>query len=353
MVQEKLHVPGNASRTFESHEIAIRQHRGHVSFGWDTRDPYLRNLDYAAQTISFDEAYCTSRYTLDGSVTVQTLDYFVARVLPHLDHGCRVTEIGCGQGEFVERLRELGIAAHGYDPVLLRSTPYLIAEMWDSVTSPPADLIVMRCVLPHIEEPWKFLDSIAEAKGDVLVLVEFQRLEWTLENQVWSQFCHDHVNQFSFQDFETRYELIDGGEFAYGEWGWVLFSPKSRRTSVSYEFDKLRQLEGVLEARKNWLRNLREKNQVRVIWGGAAKGTVLADAMAQFDSGVAAAIDANPQKWGRYMEGSGVQIISPSDFIGKFSECEVLVANPNHYQLVSEFLSHTSATVCTVTGKTF
>jgi len=256
VVREKLSVPGNASRTFKSRELATRQQRGHISFGWDTRDPYLRNLDYNAQAISFDESYCTSRYTLNGSITVQTFDYFAARILPHLDHGCRVTEIGCGQGEFVEKLRELGIDADGYDPVLIHSSDYLIREMWNPVTSRSADLIVMRCVLPHIEEPWKFLDSIARAKGDVLVLVEFQRLEWILENKVWSQFCHDHVNQFSVRDFETRYELIDCGEFAYGEWGWVLLAPKSRRTNVRYEFEESGSLAELLQARMNWLREL-------------------------------------------------------------------------------------------------
>ena len=90
---------------------------------------------------------------------------------------------------------------------------------------PPTDLYVMRCVLPHIQRPWEFLGEIAESAPRALVLVEFQRLEWIIENKIWHQLSHDHIYLFSLEDFSSRYKIHESGSFSNGEWGWVLLDP--------------------------------------------------------------------------------------------------------------------------------
>lgn len=350
---EQLDVPGNASRSFSSAYLAMSQPRGFIKFGWEGENPYLRNLDYNPKIINFDQSYCTSRYSLSGSVTVQTLEYFVEQIQPKLRSKCRITEVGCGQGEFVESLRELGFEAYGFDPVLANTNSYLISKLWSPVDSPPTDLIVMRCVLPHIDEPWRFLEAISTHKRGALVLVEFQRLEWIFENKCWQQFCHDHVNYFSINDFTRRFDLIDHGQFASGEWGWALFDPAATSASVSYDFELSSELEAVLDARRVWLNDRRDKSSRKFIWGGAAKGTVLADAIRQFSGGVVAAIDANPQKWGRFLEGAGVEVISPEELLSQLSkDDEVLVANPSHLEMVREFLERRLANVGSISWPT-
>jgi 2-polyprenyl-3-methyl-5-hydroxy-6-metoxy-1,4-benzoquinol methylase len=100
----------------------------------------------------------------------------------------RTIDVGFGQGEFVKSLRELGVEAIGFDPVLRHEDEFLFARYWDAEDSPQADIIVMRCVLPHIPQPWKFLEEIATHQKSALVLIEFQKLEWSLRNKSWYQF---------------------------------------------------------------------------------------------------------------------------------------------------------------------
>lgn len=341
-----LSVPGNSSRAFRTYAEAVAQPRGQIQFGWASEDPYLRNTKYEAGLIQFDRAYRTAVCGMDGSNTIPTLDYFFDAVLPILESPARITDVGCGQGEFVRALRDQGVEALGFDPVLQESNSFLSAELWNASSSPDTDLIVMRCVLPHIAEPWRFLAEIAALKSSAMVLVEFQRVEWIIDNNCWYQFCHDHVNQFSIDDFVNRYSVIKSGQFGNGEWGWVLFDPKSHRPNFNYEFVLGRKLVGVLDARNSWLSSQANEAVQRIIWGGAAKGTVLADALFQFGAAVSAVVDADPQKTGRFLEGSGVQVISPAELLTRnLQKVEVLVANPNHFGVVRDFLATTPAEV--------
>jgi len=118
---------------------------------------------------------------------IPTLSYFpLARQL--VGNPVRIIDVGFGQGEFVKSLRELGVEAIGFDPVLRHEDEFLFARYWDAEDSPQADIIVMRCVLPHIPQPRKFLEEIATHQKSALVLIEFQKLEWSLRNKSWYQF---------------------------------------------------------------------------------------------------------------------------------------------------------------------
>lgn len=161
--------------------------RGRVQFGWDPDNPYLQNIQFDSRIIRYDPSYCTSVFSLSGGGDIPTLSYFpLARQL--VGNPVRIIDVGFGQGEFVKSLRELGVEAIGFDPVLRHEDEFLFARYWDAEDSPQADIIVMRCVLPHIPQPWKFLEEIATHQKSALVLIEFQKLEWSLRNKSWYQF---------------------------------------------------------------------------------------------------------------------------------------------------------------------
>ena len=210
MLSPVLVVPANSSRFFSVRDEAMRQPTGIVELAWRSDDPYVFNTGFDSSLISHDDAYCTSVVDIDRVTQVPTLSYLRERVIPHLPADAHVVDIGCGQGEFVEALRRWGIRASGFDPVLRRQAPYLHPRYWGPAEV-PADLYVMRCVLPHIPDPWSFLDEVATSSPGSLVLVEFQRLEWILDEAIWYQVSHDHVNLFSVNDFTDRFSVVEHG----------------------------------------------------------------------------------------------------------------------------------------------
>ena len=340
VIEETLSVPGNSSRTFATYTDAVSQPRGQIRLGWDATDPYLRNLLFDSSLIKFDDSYCTSVCGVTGSDLLPTLDYLFDSVLPLLPRSPHVTDLGCGQGEFVSALRAKGVNSIGFDPVLQQPSEWLYRSPWEAESAPATDLVVMRCVLPHIAEPWKFLQRLAHYHPRTLVLVEFQQLEWITSRGCWYQFCHDHVNNFSIDDFVRRFNVCSHGMFSNGEWGWVLINPASRKSDTELSFPFRHEVHQLLIKRQQWLQSRDSESKRFVIWGAAAKGSVLIDAMRQHGVVVDGVVDSNASKWGRYLESSGIRVMSPTEFLKSDTrKLELLVANPNHLDEVRAYCS--------------
>lgn len=335
MLSERIVLPANASRFFYDQQDAKEQPVGELQLGWDRADPYLRNLLFDPSLIAHDEAYCTSVVDLDRVVQVPTVTYFFDRVLPVCGSDPLVVDIGCGQGEFVDLVRARGVAAVGFDPVLRRRADFLHMEYFTPGRL-LADVFVMRCVLPHIPDPWEFLAAIGQHHPGSLVLVEFQRLEWILEHGIWYQMSHDHVNLFSVDDFHRRFDVVEHGSFAVGEWAWVLLRADSFRTADPADCVVGDELGGLLSRRALSLTEACHQGDPVAVWGAAGKGIVLAHALQRHDVPVVAAIDADPRRHGLYMEVSGVAIGSPDSVLPALSpDTRILVANPNHLQPIA------------------
>ena len=330
-------VPANSSRFFNSQDIASAQPLGNIQLTRDSSNSLIYNLDYSSMLIHYDQQYCTSMSAMGESYMIPTLDY-LGKVLSHLPEGAKVIDIGCGQGEFVNELRSMGIEAFGYDPVLRRQSPYLFPFYWTNEAQ-NANLYVMRCVLPHISNPWDFLSGIAKSAPGSLVLIEFQRLEWIVENSVWYQISHDHVNLFCENDFRMRYEVIESGTFSSGEWCWVLLDPS--KVKVVQEMVPAMEdskIESLFEIKEKMLQNIKRLGRPVAIWGASGKGIVLAHTLNQFLPDLIA-VDADQHRWGLHLEASGVKVLSPRQATDELSsETLILVCNPNHMEQVKDFI---------------
>jgi len=306
-----------------------------IELAWRSEDPYLFNVGFDPNLISHDEAYCTSVVDINQVTQLPTLDFIREKVFPHLHAAAQVVDIGCGQGEFVERLRRWGIYATGYDPVLRRQTPYLHRRYW-SPADAPADLYVMRCVLPHLPDPWSFLDEVARSSPGSLVLVEFQRLEWILEEAIWYSISHDHVNLFAMADFWDRFAVVEQGTFSNGEWGWVLIDPETIRTVTPRRCNMSTQIDDLMGVRDSLLRKV-DLDRSFAIWGAAGKGIVLAHTLTERGVGNISLIDADPSRWSLYVEPSGIRVLSPDAALERLDgETMVLVCNPNHLEAIQD-----------------
>lgn len=258
-----------------------------------------------------------------------------------------VCDVGCGQGEFVEELRNQGIDATGFDPVLRTPSKYLHQEFWTPENlNGDADLLVMRCVLPHIPSPWDWLESAATRPRHVLI--EYQRIEWLAEQCVWNGCNHNHVNYFRLQDFAARHQVVDAGRFAAGEWEWVLIQIGSPITTSGREPDlgtrSLRAVSKLAESRLATVNSLQRANRSIVLWGAAGKGVVAADALHCSDVPVVAVVDVDRNKWGKFLEASAVEVAAPNRLLGReFLDALVLVSNPRHVIDVRTLLARSDA----------
>lgn len=331
-------VPANSSRFFDTREEALMQPTGTLEIGWNTEDPFLFNNAFSEALIRHDCNYCTSVADLDQVAQLPSLEYF-SRVANHLTETATIVDIGCGQGEFVDALRVQGWQALGFDPALRRRTAYLVPRYWEA-DDVRADLYVMRCVLPHIARPWDFISTIAASSPQALVLIEFQQFQWIADRGIWYGLFHDHVNMFDTEDFSQRYDVIDSGEFADGEQAWTLIDPSSYRKPEPRPFHRKLQLKGILRSRDLFLEAARRSHRPIAIWGAAGKGVVLGHALQASGGLDVHVVDADPHRWGLFLEASGLQVLSPNGALKRLpSDSIVLVCNPKHLSAVAGFVN--------------
>jgi hypothetical protein len=185
---------------------------GNICLSMNNNDLYVFNSEFDNNLIQYNELYYTGVASLKSTTILPTLEYFERKVMKYVRRNSIIIDIGCGQGEFVNALRTQGLKAFGFDPVLKIENEYTNSRYWTSDDF-PAELYVMRCVLPHILDPWSFIETIRKASANCLILIEFQRLEWILENKMWWSIGHEHVNYFQEEDFSRRYVVVDSGKF--------------------------------------------------------------------------------------------------------------------------------------------
>ncbi len=77
----------------------------------------------------------------------------------------------------------------------------------------------------------------------------------------------------------------------------------------------------------------------RRVWGGAGKGIVLGQALQNSSTTVLTAVDAHPNRWGTFLETSGLPVISPEKVLQELPpSTTILVCNPNHLEEISNFV---------------
>lgn len=340
-----LRVPANSSRFFNSHEEALNQEHGLVQLTLTIEKPYIHNDSFNSKLIKHDSNYCTS----DSIHLQETLKYF-SEIISRLDPKTKIIEIGCGQGEFVIELRARGFDAIGFDPVCKTISPFLHRKYWNpddknEMNEGPI-LYIMRCVLPHISDPWNFLDRILGNNDKARILIEYQRLEWIVENRVWYQLSHDHVNIFSDSDLEQRYEVYSEGTFSDDEWAFRIVGKKKTKKVALLDFNQ-GSLEPIFASRGKQLEVLANEGRSVVCYGAAGKGIVFLHALNEANKLLKKipniiALDSDKNRWGKFLEGSGTLVYNPSsNWQENIQNPLILVMNPRHLKAVQmRFGSH-------------
>ena len=228
-----ISVPANSSRLFSSVEEAKSQPTALLKlepFVGSANEGYLFNKEFDATMIKHDGSYCAeNRFHEENSW--KNLLNILERVKQNSRY-IQLIDIGCGQGEIVSKCEGEGISAIGFDPTLRQTSSNLIKQYYSAESLRANDLhnsnalhiFVLRCVLPHINNPLEFLNDIFNEFPTSMIYLEFQNLDIILKRKAWYSFMHDHVNYFTIYSFKS-YNIIDSGNF--GEWSWVCLGARS------------------------------------------------------------------------------------------------------------------------------
>jgi hypothetical protein len=331
LIGPPISMPANGARFFTTLEESLVQPIGVLQFAWNRLDPFLFNASFDESLILYDSNYYTSIANNLTQVNIKTL-FYIDQVLSQFPLKSLIIEIGCGQGELIEHLRIKGLNAFGFDPALRRPNHYLYKSLYDSrgKTDLQVDLFILRCVLPHIQNPWEYLQALFYQKTDVKILIEYQRIEFMIENKLWFNLGHSHINQFTLQDFQSHFNVLNYGEFSNGEWQWVLIANNPLALPRDIQCTFKQEIINLLEEKTKFLNRAGNFGPI-ALFGAAGKGIVLAEALIKFGANLIFAIDSSKIRSDKFLEVSGVQVVLPEKAINILPiDTNVLVCNPNH-----------------------
>jgi len=255
--------------------------------------------------------------------------------------GKTALEIGCGNGAFLSLLCELGMKEGiGFDPAYaptgdqgkgakkcrFHAEPYG-ASHWSTA----ADLICCRHTLDHIAPVGDFLRMLRENIGDRMdTVVYFETLEagrvlrdgafWEIQRGRCSYFTPGSLARLvRAASFEVSELWVD----SHGQNLMLTALPADAPTEPAFQMED--DCEATVEASKwfssvagaimdYWDKQVRyyhESGRKVVLWGAGSRGTAFLNALDLGDA-IAFAVDIDPARQGRFVPGTGHEIVGPA-----------------------------------------
>jgi SAM-dependent methyltransferase len=336
-------------------EAARRAPTANVRLGFCGECGHVFNLDFDPRVLDYTAAYENS---LHFSECFQDYARQLATrlVRTHRLYGKEIVEIGCGQGDFLALLCELGgNRGYGFDPAYAGPDPdpgregrlTIVRGRYPSRDREyPADFVCSRQTLEHVEDPKAVLTALRRALGDregVGVFFEVPDAAATIRNLAVWDIIYEHVSYFTRPSLARAFrecgfavrgvESLFGGQFL----GVEATPAAARERRVDEEAGALTEFARDVSAFPDRYRSkldgwgavldgLRANGQRAVVWGAGSKGVTFLNTLGLHDQ-IEYVVDVNPRKQGKHVAGTG-QAIVPPEFLRDYRPDVVILMNP-------------------------
>ena len=281
-------------------------------------------------------------------------------------NGKTIIDIGCGKGDFLKQICRIGNnRGIGFDPSYERQRHDDVSDLdltfikdlyKEKYSDYVADLICCRHVLEHVESPNDFIKTVTESssKSGATLFFEVPNALFTIEDLAIWDLIYEHCSYFTADSLSYLFELngykkkniqatfndqfltIEAVHAAnekapdFGNTGSIgILKDKVTAFSKNYaaKFAKWRD---VLIERK-------AKKSKGVVWGAGSKGVSFLNLLNNACD-IECAVDINPNKTGKYIAGSGQQIVRP-EFLADYQPDYVIIMNPIYIDEIRNQLS--------------
>jgi len=239
-----------------------------------------------------------------------------------------IIDIGCGEGNFVRSLfKAINMQGRiiGFDlnttlesGVGVEFYPRYFNPFDDIVKFSP-DLLIMRHVLEHLQDPADFIDQLAwnagKLKKPVKLFAEVPCIDRVLESKRLVDFFYEHPSQFTTRSFSSL--MKKGGkifDLAHGYNGEIIYAlvqlsvPNRYQQFAKVSEDFYRQAFISKTQIKSQLRKLINDNKKVAIWGGTGKAAAFIHYFDVNTENITLVVDSDLSKVGTYVSKSGHQI---------------------------------------------
>jgi hypothetical protein len=349
-------VPVYCNWLSQTHSQALGVPRGDIELSFCERCGHVFNSKFDPQLLHYTHDYENS---LHFSPHFQQYAFQLALKLVerYALYQKDIIEIGSGQGDFLAILCEQGNnRGVGFDPSYQPGTGQatqrpisFVQDLYsEEYAGHPADFICSRHVLEHIHKPGDFIAMLRRVIGDrhqIVVFFEVPNVLFTLSDLGIWDLIYEHPSYFSPASLETVFvrhgftvlclEKTFNGQFLtiesmprrLDEPPGVYLEPDQAAMNREVNHFADQYYSKVQSWREN-LEEIKASQRKAVIWGAGSKGVTFLNTFPTQDI-IPYVVDINPRKKGRFVAGSGQEIITP-EFLKSYVPDVVIIMNSNY-----------------------
>ncbi len=384
-------VPVHSVLLLKTRKEALNYRKGNITLGLCQSCGFVSNFAFDPRLHEYSSKYESSQ------AFSSTYNSFSKRLAEHLVerydlHNKNIIEIGCGQGEFIRLLAQLGCNhGIGFDPAYEGSRSYNTLEAPSNIVSisknnegllnkvhhdsckgcvtfvrdfygekyrmHPPDFICCKMTLEHIKNTSDFVSSIRntiEVRSDAVVFFQVPEFTRILDDLAFWDIYYEHCSYFSpgslgrlfrrcgfevidiWTDYDDQYLMIEARSMRGGDANSLAIENdlEELRYKIDYFSKNYRQR---IDAWKQYLNEIKEKNFKAVVWGSSSKGVSFLTTLKIPYQELEYVVDINPYRQGSYIAGTGQEIVSP-EFLSDYRPDIVILMNPIYIREISREL---------------
>jgi SAM-dependent methyltransferase len=327
-IYETGDLPLFQNKVYANRKAAEEAERGNVVLLRCSSCGFICNGDFDAERMTYDGEYQNEQ--AHSPYFDRYLDSVVALIKGHGFAGRRIIEIGCGKGAFLRKLWDAGVDARGFDTTYEGTDPRVVRDYFsERYRDQKADLYVLRHTLEHIANPLKFLrdiGAIAEFQG--YIYIEVPSFEWIVQHRAFWDIFYEHCNYFTLTCLGNLFSQARSGYLFQGQYMYVLAPLCALKEEPERVQDGIVNDEAALMEELDVLKRFVQQRQDFVVWGAGAKGSTFVNTTDPQREHVSRVVDVNPNKTGKFIAGSGHEIVPPESLPDE--PLEILVVNDNY-----------------------
>ena len=347
-------VPVHSVLRIPSREEALRFPTGRLQLAFCSNCGFITNAAIDPSMMNYSAEY---EETQGFSATFNAFHKRLAEDLirRHDLHGKTVVEIGCGKGEFLTMICELGgNKGIGFDPAYVpernqsasKEDVTFIEDFYSEKYSRyHGDLVGCKMTLEHIHQPAELIETVRRSIGERHETVVFFQVPDTrrvLRDLAFWDIYYEHCSYFSPASlarlFESQgFDVMDVWTDYDDQYLMIEAKPAQAFTRTS-ERDKdvarlareveefAEQIQQRLGAWRALLTSMKKAGRRVVLWGGGSKAVAFLTTLGVTDE-VAFAVDINPYKHGTFLAMTGHEVVGPATLVDDQPDV-VIIMNP-------------------------
>lgn len=362
---EKLDVPVNCNLLWTSRDAAQHCPKGDIKLAFCPVCGFITNLDFEPDRLEYTQRYEASLFF---SPRFQDYARWQASRLVELYnlYDKDIIEIGCGKGDFLLMLCELGNnRGVGFDPTYVEQekhnkikdqVQFIRVFYSEHYRNYKADLIVCRHVLEHIQNPKGFLKMLRKAISNRISMHVFFEVPNALQTFqrifIWD-IIYEHCSYFTPNTLSLifsscGFRVCDLTEEYKGQFLCIDARPENQGILDStYTHREVNQIANYIksfpnnyrskvETCRHKLEKIEAKGQSVVAWGAGSKGVTFLNTFK--NSEIEYVVDINPNKQGMYIPGTGQKIVPP-EFLKSYKPDSIIIMNPIYKNEIRQLIN--------------